>query len=217
MNHLDIDKVTLKSGAHSGPDDGMCVMEAVAYFAGEPFSDRPRCTSPVIGAFLRSWNDGLPTDQDRAMLKPYIPKVVGTNTGPADDEKRAFLAIDWLIRECTPAWLRLAGLMDKAEKLGQLAEILDYTSASSARPAIEGAAEAARAAWAAGAAGAAGAARAAGAAEAARAARAAEASASPAEVRKRIEEAIENELKPVTKGLQVSALSLLDRMVAVGR
>ena len=40
----------LLAGSHTGPEDGMCVMEAVAYFAGEPFSDHPACVSPIIGA-----------------------------------------------------------------------------------------------------------------------------------------------------------------------
>ena len=40
---------TLSSGGHGGIDEGMCVMEAVAYVAGEPWSDAPACACPVIG------------------------------------------------------------------------------------------------------------------------------------------------------------------------
>lgn len=57
VNPLDLDTLQLAFGGHD-PGDDMCVMEAVAYLAGEPWSDRPECASPVIGAFLRSWNDG---------------------------------------------------------------------------------------------------------------------------------------------------------------
>jgi hypothetical protein len=43
--------IHLEAGAHSNPEEGMCAMELVAYVAGEPFTDRPQCTSKVIGAF----------------------------------------------------------------------------------------------------------------------------------------------------------------------
>ena len=36
---LDLETLRLESGGHSSPDKGFCVMEAVAFVAGEPFSD----------------------------------------------------------------------------------------------------------------------------------------------------------------------------------
>lgn len=44
---------------------------------GERFSDRPDCVCPVIGSFLRSWNDGVGY-ADRQRLEPYASLVVGT-------------------------------------------------------------------------------------------------------------------------------------------
>ncbi len=56
---IDIANITLKSGSHE-PDSGeMCLLEAVAYIADEPWSDHPKCVCPVLAAFGRSWNDGL--------------------------------------------------------------------------------------------------------------------------------------------------------------
>ena len=104
----------LDRGAHKSPGDGMCLVEAAAYVAGRPHTDHPPCVSPVIGAFCRSWNDSL-SDEDRQMLVPYVERILDTNTGPGDDEKRAWLATDWLVRECAPAWLRLAGLTTVAD------------------------------------------------------------------------------------------------------
>ena len=51
----------LSAGAHSAPNGEFmaCVMEAAAFVAGEPWSDHPECTCPVIAAFMRGWNDGL--------------------------------------------------------------------------------------------------------------------------------------------------------------
>ena len=44
---------------------------------GERFSDRPDCVCRVLGAFLRSWNDGVGY-ADRQRLEPYASVVVGT-------------------------------------------------------------------------------------------------------------------------------------------
>jgi hypothetical protein len=73
---LDLKKLVLKSGSHE-PDGEFCVMEAVAYVAGEKWSDSPKCASPSISGFLRYWNDGM-NDEDRQMLKPLIPKLVNS-------------------------------------------------------------------------------------------------------------------------------------------
>jgi len=97
---------TLARGKHDG-GEAMCAMEAVAWLAGEPWSDAPRCASDVIAEFMRSWNDAL-TDADRArLLLPLLPDVIGTRTTDADDETRAWMATDWLVRVNAPAWLDL--------------------------------------------------------------------------------------------------------------
>jgi hypothetical protein len=145
-NTLDLEVLELAAGGHSAPEDGMCVMEAVAFVAGEKFSDHPTCASPVLGSFLRSWNDSL-DDADRQMLKPFIPRLVGTNTGLADEETRAWMLTDWLARECAPAWLRLAGLTNQAELLEQLAPLTGSDSALSAQPSLDAARAAGAAAW----------------------------------------------------------------------
>nr|MBA2643594.1 hypothetical protein [Actinomycetota bacterium] len=135
-----LDTLVLEHGSHE-PDGHFCVMEATAYIAGEPWSDKPKCVSPVIAAFLRSWDDSL-DDDDRQMLKPYVTKVIGTKTTKRDEEKRAWMATDWLVRECVPAFLRLAGLTAHAEALEGLAALTTVKRAEKAQPTI-GAARAA--------------------------------------------------------------------------
>jgi hypothetical protein len=131
--------LSLKSGAHS-PNSTFCVMEAVAYVAGEPWSDKPECACPIISSFLRSWNDALPTDADRdRLLKPLIPKLVNTRGDKALEEKRALMAADWLVRVNTPAWLRLAGLTTHADALSALPEITSFKQVPSIRGPIEAA------------------------------------------------------------------------------
>ena len=130
---------TLKSGSHEPNDDAnFCVMEAVAYVAGEPWSDHPACTCPVITAFMVSWNDSLPNDDDRArLLLPLIPALVGTRGSKALETRRANMTADWYIRVHTPAWLRLAGLTTQAEALEAFPEITDFAKASALKPTLD--------------------------------------------------------------------------------
>src|SRR4029077_9257647 len=97
---------TLAYGTHASPNDGRCAMEWVSYLAGEPHSDQPVCVSPVLRAMCIALNDGL--DQEpRQRLRPYLTRTIGTaNDGL--DAARGWMAMDWLTRVYTPAWLDLA-------------------------------------------------------------------------------------------------------------
>ena len=136
----------LYSGAHD-PNGKMCAMEAVAYIAGEPWSDHPKCACPVISAFMRSWNDGLPDEERTALLLPLIPKLVGTRGSKALEQRRATMSADWLIRVHTVAWLRLAKLNKQADLLASLPEITDFAQCPSLMPALEAVRTDAAAAW----------------------------------------------------------------------
>ena len=150
---LNLDDLTLGRGSHD-PGAGMCVMEAAAYMAGEPWSDHPDCVSPVIAAFLRAWNDGMPDDQ-RHQLVRYLANVhdggvLGTGPStPEAEERRAWMATDWAVRVHTPAWLRVAGLDTQAATLERLPEIVSTETATSIRPALAAVRKDAAAAWAA--------------------------------------------------------------------
>jgi hypothetical protein len=144
----------LHHGSHSPNDNAvMCAMEAVAFVAGEPWSDHPQCASPVIGAFMRAWNDSLPDAERSGLLLPLIPRLVGTRGSDALEERRSLMAADWLVREHTPAWLELAGMKDHAAMLRALPEITSMAQVPSIRSPLEAvrkdAAAAGAAAWAA--------------------------------------------------------------------
>lgn len=144
----EISRRTLDSGAHGSPDDGLCVMEAVAYVAGEPHSGHPVCACPVISAFLRRWNDDLADEDRQRLLAPLIPRLVGSRSSEAVQLRRSWMAFDWLVRTHTPAWLRAAGLVDNAIALEVHAEIVGGGGVASCLPAILAAWDAARdAAW----------------------------------------------------------------------
>src|SRR5690606_10890017 len=141
---------SLKSGNHPANEDGaLCVMEAVAYVAGEPWADHPQCACPVITDFMIAWNDGLPTDAERdRLLKPLIPRLVGSRSTRAVEERRSYLALDWLIRVHTPKWLDLVpALHDHAKALRALPEIADMAGAAAAGEKVRLAQVDADAAW----------------------------------------------------------------------
>ena len=112
---------TLAYGTHATPDDGRCAMEWVSYLAGEPHSDDPWCVSPVLRAYCTALNDSL-DDGPRQRLRPYLARTIGT-VGDGLDSRRSWLAMDWLIRTYTPAWLDAAGVGASAEQLAGLPEV----------------------------------------------------------------------------------------------
>jgi len=156
--NMDLSTVSFGVGQHPRTDAptgdrDLCIMEAVAYIAGEPWSDSPDCASPVVSAFLRSWNDDL-SDADRDRLLPaavWVPRLVGSRGDPATEERRAYLALDWLIRVHTPAWFDLVpSLASHAEALRALPEVVDLASAVASKDLVYAAEAAAlAAAWAA--------------------------------------------------------------------
>jgi hypothetical protein len=143
---LDLESLKLLSGAHNSAEQGMCVMEAVAFVAGEEHSDHPQCASEVIGSFLRTWNDCL-DDEGRQKLKPYIPRLVGTKASKDIEQQRGWLAADWYIRHYTPAWLELAGLKDQADAVRALAQVADLGTLRKAQKVLDVASEKSSAAW----------------------------------------------------------------------
>src|SRR4051812_4282340 len=80
--------VRLRAGRHASPHVGACVMELASMLASEPFSDRPRTTSRVLGAFLRTYNDGI-DDERRQDLYPLAALIVGTAGRRALEAERA--------------------------------------------------------------------------------------------------------------------------------
>jgi hypothetical protein len=139
---LDLDKIELQHGGHDAPPDGtnpadiaMCVMEAVAYVAGEPWSDHPKCASPMLTEFLIRLNDRL-SHENRQLLKPYIVRLVETNTGLADEETRKWMLRDWLVHEWGAARLRAAGMIEEAEQFEQLGAITGPAEWAAARETI---------------------------------------------------------------------------------
>jgi hypothetical protein len=76
MNNFELAVPVLSRGKHRNPRKGACFMEFASYLAGEPWSDHPGCTHPLLAGVARDVND-CTTDAGRTRLAPLIPSVIG--------------------------------------------------------------------------------------------------------------------------------------------
>jgi hypothetical protein len=207
----DILALPLSAGAHGSEFHGeTCLVEKSNRIAfcipafreqfGAP--DRFNDDHPSISRVVRGMAIGLNDIPDAAWggaegrtaaLDRFSVAILGTKTTDADEETRAWLATDWLIRVQTPAWLRLAGLTADAQALEGLARVVDAATARAAQPLLATARRKSDAAWA--------------------AARDAARDAAWAAAR----DAAGDALAPTAATLRTTAIELLDAMVAVGR
>jgi len=249
----DLDHLPIKRGNHRAPNGAVqaCAMEAayLRWAARQGWSkkkivsgwtDKLECVCPLIGAFVRNWNDSISSDEVRTRI--FTPELLDllpdTKGGDELLLRRMWMAIDWDIRTRTPAFLRLAKLDACALALESLPEIRSQEDIANARSVCEEARKQGDAAWAvaraaagdaagdaAGAAAwaAAGAAAGAAARAAARAAagdaawaaaRAAAGAAARAAARAAAGDAAWAALRPTVEVMQASAVDLLRRMCA---
>ena len=151
---IDLNVLHIGHGSHPDRSNGLCVMEVVAWYAGEAHSDAPACTSPVLAAYARGLNDAMPDDATRdKYLKPLIIPLVETTATRAVEVKRAEHFARVAVTRIAPLALRTAGLKKEAETLEALAQDASLTSLRDAAWAAAGDASgdaAWAAAWAAG-------------------------------------------------------------------
>jgi hypothetical protein len=142
--NIDRSKIVLTAGYHETREEGMNALEAAAYLAGQEHSERPYGVCPIIIEMLRSWSDHLPEDGIRTRLHvPLLPTILNTYATPEMMLRRSWMAVDWLVRVYTAAWLELAGLAAHASALRALTPIVDMGSAEASKKATR----AARVAW----------------------------------------------------------------------
>lgn len=107
--HARLFAIQLKPGNHASRLQGMDAMETVAWLAGEPHSDQPQCTCPVLTYFVNRWNDDLPLPLRNATLEPLLPRLVGTRmpgrTGFEHGRARELRAMSWLLRDGLRTWM----------------------------------------------------------------------------------------------------------------
>lgn len=123
-------------GAHFTREIGMCVMEAVAYLAGEPHTDRPECASPIITSLAIWLNDAASDELRQELLQPLPFRIIGTRASFEIEHQRTYMATDWVVRTIYPMLLREADFEDSAKSLESLPVICDVDTADAAHQAI---------------------------------------------------------------------------------
>jgi len=109
--------VKLSKGKHSSPESGACVMELASMLAGEPFSDHPASVCPVIGSFMRAYNDAI-DEHRRQDLYGYAAKVVGSRASAAVEQTRAERLGEWAAEIRPRRWTRGLPARMRAHALG---------------------------------------------------------------------------------------------------
>lgn len=115
----------------------MCAMEMVAWLAGEPHSDEPSCSCPVLGAFVRACNDSMDDEQRNRLLKPLVPFLLDSRRTAAVERARGLVAVDHLVRTLLPNWLRRQRRLEEAQLLFDLPPIRRLEDVRAALRAVE--------------------------------------------------------------------------------
>lgn len=113
MNTVELNEklnmITLSNGNHAPNYNDMCVMEAVAYVAGEPWSDHPQCACPVITEFMIRWNDNSSKAAKDRWIKPLVPMLLNSRN-PAARAEWAAGAADQVNQMCSDLIKRALGI-----------------------------------------------------------------------------------------------------------
>jgi hypothetical protein len=105
MSRVSYQTIKLSKGKHSSPDDGACVMELASMLAGESFTDHPASVCPVIGSFLRAYNDSV-DDARRQDLYAFASMAVGSRTSADVQRTRAEFLTAWSEQFRRNRWTR---------------------------------------------------------------------------------------------------------------
>ena len=138
-----LETVTLLSGGHTSPEEGVCAMEALALAMGLPHSAVPTCTdAPLARAFQRvnDWPRWESDEARTAFLRPYLMRLgrlaVAGKRAPL--AAYGFASADIACRVFAPLALD-AILPDPAAKLRGLPPVMDRETADAARAAADAA------------------------------------------------------------------------------
>lgn len=94
MSPANYQTIKLGKGKHTDPEDGACVMELASMLADEPFTDHPASVCPVIGSFLRSYNDSIDSERRQALYE-YASRVVDSRGNAKTQRMRAERLAEW--------------------------------------------------------------------------------------------------------------------------
>jgi hypothetical protein len=90
-------KLNLIKGSGASYEQGFCVMQAVAWFAGEAHLEQPECACPVLAGYAINLNDCLPSLRRQA-LRALIAPLTSTRS-KEHERKRAEYIVSRVARE----------------------------------------------------------------------------------------------------------------------
>ena len=102
----DLNKIKLGEGMHHPKSDEMCLMEAVAWWRGEPHTAHPNCVDDVLAYASKPVNDlNWPENERTAALIPLVIPLASSKTTRAISIQRAYYLTDWVLRGWLPLLL----------------------------------------------------------------------------------------------------------------
>lgn len=127
--------IWLSTGFHTGPVDGLNLLECVSYVAGLEHSSYPESACPVISEVARLIAEGV-EEHDRQVLVQYILPLSCSAASYSVMLKRLYYLVDFTLRQLAPAVLHYKGQSALAEAIAALPVIRDADTADSVRPAL---------------------------------------------------------------------------------
>ena len=91
----------LSHGSHDKFGPKLCVNEMVAFLAGEPHSDKPKCASPVLARYSMGLNDSRQAFRDE--LIRAVPEMIGTRNPELELARLEYLVFQVARRIVAPA------------------------------------------------------------------------------------------------------------------
>jgi hypothetical protein len=129
--------IWISPGYHSTREEGMNILECVAYVCGLEHSCYPVSACPVISDAMRAIANRSTLEQQQTLV-PFILPLALSKASIEVQNKRLFYCVDTVVRSMMPAVLIFYGLLSEAVKLQALDEIVDTESATRANMTIRG-------------------------------------------------------------------------------
>jgi hypothetical protein len=137
--HADAPVPQLMLGAHLCAEDGACLMEAVSVCAGDPWSDHPQCTHPLLAHVARLVND-VSSPQGRELLTMFVSRLAAAvSRHPAAYPRVALACLEMAARHrpsLLVAHLRLVSSAQLARDTAATSAPWDTTRAAMTRSLI---------------------------------------------------------------------------------
>lgn len=129
---------TLKFGKHKDRNDGLCLLEAAAFVAGEPHTDRPLCVCPVIAEYCRGLNDAKwLNDEDRTEYLMPLADVILDTVNQDKEAERAAHFIEIASRSVLPHYMMCCDRDDLVRLTLALPDIVNKATAQRTRDMAE--------------------------------------------------------------------------------